>query len=853
MSSCYREIGTVQKPYQYVGHEENTYNKDFATARIRMCLAFPDAYEVGMSNIGIQILYYVVNELEGYLADRVYAPLVDMGAMLKASDQLLLSKEANRPLGDFDVIGFTLQYELCYTNVLYMLDLAKVPRRASARGENHPLVIAGGPCVFNPEPVADFFDAFIVGEGEEVIVEFLQALEAAKAAGLSRKDTLRALQTIQGVYVPSHYTAIYRDDGSFDKLERGPDAPKWVERRIIKDLDKAPYPTKPVTPAIKPIHERVSVEVQRGCTRSCRFCQAGYIYRPRRERNPNTILDIITKSVEATGIADIGLLSLSSADYSHLHPLMKEVMARFKERHLSVSLPSTRLEALEEEYLDVLKEERRSGFTIAPEAGSQRLRNVINKNFTEEEVVETARMLFRNGWQSVKMYFMIGQPTETDDDVIAIAELANTVARRVSDLPGRKAITVSVSNFVPKPHTPFQWHEQITHAEIIRKQKLVKDHIKNKGQVSFRCHSADNSLAEGLLARGDRRAAALIERAYEKGAVFDCWQDRFDLAKWLAAAAELKEESGYDIVTQGLRGRSFDERLPWHRIYSGIHPKFFKNEYAKAVYGIATEDCSFAACHECGLCNARTDVAPVVFKDRIEVIAAQPKALAATPSVEKMLRFQYAKTDAGVFLATLDLQSIFVRAFNRAGITIIFDDGMRKRPVLSMGPALPLGVSSQCELFDLKITTSLTTAEVVARVNRRLPEHLQLLTAAELEPKAPGITQVISGVSYRVRADALALDDGPPLASRVKSLTDAERIIIRRERKGREGEVRMSIVDLKCTLSSLILDADWLRFTLDAPDGQAVSPHLVLDALMGDRNSDRIRLIPVFKTGFSSR
>jgi radical SAM superfamily enzyme YgiQ (UPF0313 family) len=335
--SCYRQIGTVQKPYQYVGHEENAYRKDFAAARVRFCLAFPDAYEIGMSNVGMQILYHVVNEQDGYLADRVYAPLTDMGAMLRSTGQPLQARESAQPLAAFDAVGFTLQYELCYTNVLYMLDLAGIPRRAEDRGDGDPLVLAGGPCVFNPEPVAPFFDLFVIGEGEEAVLDVLDAIDAAKAEGLGRRETLLALSRVKGVYVPSLYVERYADDGRFVALERTPDAPRWVERRIVKDLDKAKYPTRPVTPAITPIHERVSVEIQRGCTRSCRFCQAGYVYRPRRERDPNTVLRIIEASVAATGIGDIGLLSLSSADYSHIHPLMRAVIERYRDRHLSVT------------------------------------------------------------------------------------------------------------------------------------------------------------------------------------------------------------------------------------------------------------------------------------------------------------------------------------------------------------------------------------------------------------------------------------------------------------------------------------------------------------------------------------
>lgn len=853
--TCYRDIATVQKPYQYVGHEENTYAKDFASQRLRFCLAFPDSYEIGMANVGMQIIYHVINETDGLLCDRVYAPLVDMAQLIRASGQKLQGRESARPLCAFDCVGFTLQYELCYTNILYMLDLGGIPRRAKDRSESDPLVMAGGPCVFNPEPIAAFFDFFVIGEGEEVAVEALNCLADAKEAGLSRRDTLARLSTIAGIYVPSFYHPTFNaTDGRFLELQpTHPNAPRWVERRIIQDLNAAPYPTRPVTPAITPIHERVSVEIQRGCTRSCRFCQAGYIYRPRRERNPNKILEIIEKSVAATGIQDIGLLSLSSADYSHLHPVMKQVMARYKDQHLSVSLPSTRLEALDESYLDVLKEERRSGFTIAPEAGSQRLRNVINKNFTEDEVVETARMLFRNGWQSIKMYFMIGQPTETDEDVVAIAAMANTVIRRTSDIPGRKSITVSISNFVPKPHTPFQWHQQISHAEVLRKQALVRDAIQYKDRIRFRSHSADNSFAEGLVARGDRRCADLIERAYELGAVFDCWQDKFDVALWRRAADELKIESGHDFVADGMRGRSLDERLPWHRVYCGIHPKFFKNEYIKAIYGLATEDCSFAACHECGLCTEKNRVAPIVHKQPLAVAPIPRPATDSVAASWKTFRFQYHKIDAGVFVTVLDLQTMLSRAFRRAGIIVRYDNGMRPRPQLSMGSALPLGVSSSSELFDIELATPLSPAMVIASVNQFLPQHLALKTGTIVEIQDPPLAKLIRAVTYQVRRADLrqAGMTDERFTQRLAAIQTATRIMVTRSRATRDGDERLSILNLKDSLEALHADDERLAFTLYAPGGQAVSPFVVIDALFersGGSRSDTP--IAIHKTGF---
>ncbi len=847
----YSNLESVQRPYQYVGHEENTYRKPFESAAVSMCLAFPDAYEIGMSNVGMQILYHVVNEQPDFLCDRVYAPLTDMGELLKKTGQTLLARESERPLKDFDCIGFTLQFELCYTNVLYMLDLAQIPLRSSDRKANDPLIFAGGPCVYNPEPVAPFFDFFVIGEGEEVILEVLDVLKSNSG---DRNSKLTDLGKIQGIYVPNMYQPTYSDLGRFQKLEPLDGAPKWVERRIIADLDKAAYPRKPVTPAIKPVHERVSVEIQRGCTRSCRFCQAGYIYRPRRERNPNTVLSIIESSVAATGISEIGLLSLSSADYSHIHPVMKSVIDTYKKQHLSVSLPSTRLEALEEEYLDVLKEEKKSGFTIAPEAGSQRLRNVINKNFTEEEVVETARMLYRNGWQTIKMYFMIGQPTETDADVIAIAELANSVVRKTSDIPGRRQVTVSVSNFVPKPQTPFQWHEQISADEIKRKQKLVRDHIFYKKQISFRSHAPDSTFVEGLFARSDRRYADIVELAYKNGAVFDCWQDKLDVNIWNDAAKQISEAYNVDLIHEAGRLRDLDERLPWHRIYAGIHPRFFKNEYQKAIYGIATEDCSFSSCHECGLCNEKTKVAPVIYRNPQHI---EKRARIDAKNTDEALksanyRFQHQKVGATRLLSTIDLKNLFVKAFKRANILVEYDAGIRPRPKLSNGPALPLGVISRSELFDIYLKTNLSVDEVITKTNEFLPPDLAILTGQILDHGAPGITAILKTISYKVSEYDMSKwgFSATDIANRVDHFTDASEVIVTKERKSKDGERHQSTINVRPTIESMRLIGGDLAFSMVAKDGQPASPFLVLEALLGTERSYMARETAIHKSGF---
>lgn len=864
MTSCFRDLSAVQKPYQYVGQEENAYNKDFTSAAARICIAFPDAYEIGMANVGMQIIYHTVNEQPDFMADRVYAPLVDMGALLKTQGAPLLARESQRPLRDFDCVGFTLQYELCYTNLLYMLDLAQIPLRAKDRKEGDPLVCAGGPCVFNPEPVADFLDFIVVGEGEEVILEVADTLAEGRRLKKTRAQILDQLGLIKGIYVPSWFTPEYAEDGKFKQLKATHHkAPKWVERRIIADLDKVLYPTKPVTASVKPVHDRISVEIQRGCTRGCRFCQAGYIYRPRRERNPKRVVEIIEESIKNTGNYDIGLLSLSSADYGNIHPVMKAVMDRYKKEHLSVSLPSTRLEALKEEYLDVLKEERRTGFTIAPEAGSQRMRNVINKNFTEEEVIATVKLLFANGWQNVKMYFMIGIPTETDDDVKAIAELGNAAYRAVAHLPGRKNLTISVSNFVPKPHTPFQWHEQISHSEIIRKQSLVRNTIAYPKNITFRTHSANLSFAEGIVARGDRRLSDLIERAYNLGAKFDCWQELFKLEIWQEALLQIKKETGVDLGAEGLRGRSFEEALPWHRVYCGIHPKFFKNEYNKAVYGIATEDCSFASCTECGLCNERTGVAPLV-QPKVAAVAAAPADIPVSAQLpladiqtapQALYRFQYQRIGSGVFVSPTDLQALILRSFKRSDILTVYDQGMRPRPKLSMGPALPVGISSKCELFDVVLETALSPQEIMERINSFMPSDLKILTVTKLDKADVTIASLIRSQSFQIlTSDLLSVGaESANIDGVVNSLNSKQQLVVKRLRKNKYGHTETSEINLTEHVAAArsIEEGKGVEFSLIANNGQHVSPYLIVEAILGPGNT-MVRQVQLAKTGFAS-
>lgn len=593
-------LQSVEKPARYTGGEWNSVRKDPGSVEIRFAFCFPDTYEVGMSHLGMRILYHLLNDRQDTYCERVFAPWVDMEARMRENGIPLFGLESRDPVKDFDFIGFTLQYEMSYTNIVNMLDLAGVPLYSRDRTVDHPFVCAGGPCAVNPEPLADLVDFFMLGEGEEILPEVMEAYKAWKREGVSREAFLNKIVKIEGIYVPGFYEVGYNPDGTVSGISpEGPDVPKKVRKRIIKDLDNTYFPEKVIVPYTGIVHDRVMLELFRGCTHGCRFCQAGFLYRPVRERSPEKLMELARKLAESTGYEEISLTSLSTSDYTGLKELTGKLIEEMEPKKVNLALPSLRIDSFSLDLMEKAQKVRKSGLTFAPEAGTQRLRDVINKGVTEEDLLNSVTTAFQGGWNSVKLYFMLGLPTETDEDVEGIADLGQKVVEAYMSVPREKrgkglSITISTSSFVPKPFTPFQWEPQEDMEVLKQKQKLLKSRIRSKF-ISYSWHESQVSLLEAVFARGDRRCGKLLVKAWERGCKFDSWGEHFKFEEWMKAF----EECGLDPHFYANRKRNYEEVLPWDHIDVGVTKKFLVKESEKAYKGELTQNCRLD-CSGCG-------------------------------------------------------------------------------------------------------------------------------------------------------------------------------------------------------------------------------------------------------------
>jgi radical SAM family uncharacterized protein len=587
----------VQKPARYTGGEWNSIVKDWESTDIKIALAYPDIYEIGMSNLGLSILYHLINKEPYALAERVYAPWIDMQEAMRKASIPLFSLESKRPLKDFDIIGFSLGYELTYTNVLSMLDLAGIPVLSSERGHSAPLIIAGGSCALNPEPMSDFIDLFVIGEGEEVLLELLNAFRVfKKEVGSGRTELLRHLAKIAGVYVPAFYDVSYNGDNTVSSFApKFAGIPSTVQRRMIAEL--TPVVTSPVIPYIATVHDRAMIETQRGCTRGCRFCHAGIVYRPVRERTCDEILQATAELLKNTGYNELSLLSLSTSDYSDIEKLIKAINLKFRDDNLKISLPSLRLDSFSVALMDAITAGKKTGLTFAPEAGSERLRRVINKSLSDDLIVKTLTTACEHGWNAVKLYFMLGLPTETEEDVECIVRLMRQAKAYISKECGRGLnIKISASAFVPKPHTPFQWTGQISQEDLNDRVDILRRGLKKSG-MRLTWQDPRVSHLEAVLSRGDRRLSQAIYRAWKLGAVFDAWSELFKYDIWIKAF----EDCSIDPSFYANRQRQLDEVFPWNHITTGVSTEFLKQEYINSTKETATEDCRFGRCNSCGL------------------------------------------------------------------------------------------------------------------------------------------------------------------------------------------------------------------------------------------------------------
>ena len=594
----------IEKPARYIGGEVNSVMKDKEKVDIRFAMCFPDVYEIGMSHLGIQILYDMFNRRGDTWCERVYSPWSDLDKVLREKNIPLFALESQDPVRDFDFLGITIQFEMCYTNILQILELSHIPLHASGRTAADPFVIGGGPCTYNPEPLAEFFDIFYIGEGETVYDELLDVYKSWKGSGKSRKEFLEMAAQIEGLYIPSFYDPVYNEDGTLKSFSpNNVHAPAAVKKQVVMDVTDASYPMKPVVPFIKATQDRVVLEIQRGCIRGCRFCQAGMIYRPTRERNVDKLKEYARAMLKNTGHEEISLSSLSSSDYSELKELVTFLIDEFKGKGINISLPSLRIDAFSLDVMSRVQDVRKSSLTFAPEAGSQRMRNVINKGLTEEDILDGAGQAFEGGWSKVKLYFMLGLPTETEEDMREIARLSDRVARRYYEIPkeqrnGKCQITASSSFFVPKPFTPFQWAPMCTAEEYMRRAEIVKEEFHaqlNRKSLKYNWHDAQVTVLEGVMARGDRKVGKVIEEAYRLGCLFDSWTESFRNELWIQAF----ENTGIDPSFYNLRERSEEELFPWDFIDTGVSRSFLRSEWERAVQETVTPNCR-QQCSGCG-------------------------------------------------------------------------------------------------------------------------------------------------------------------------------------------------------------------------------------------------------------
>ncbi|MFQ5720591.1 MAG: TIGR03960 family B12-binding radical SAM protein [Acidobacteriota bacterium] len=856
----------VERPPRYIGGEWNQVIKRHADTRIKIALCFPDVYEIGMSHLGYRLLYAILNRRPDMLAERAFTPWPDMQEELARAGLPLTTLETCTPISRFDVVGFSLQYELCFTNVLSTLSLGGIPLRSADRGDDDPLVIAGGPVVFNPEPVADFIDAFVIGDGEETAIELSELFVDLREAGRSRGEILEELGRMPGVYVPSLYPVRQDAATGFLIRDRSPveSVPFPVQRRILMDIESFPYPADVVVPFTEIVHDRVSVEIMRGCQVGCRFCQAGYIYRPVRERSHASVMETARASLLSTGYDEVGLTSLNSGEYPGINRLISEMMDEMVERRTAVSFSSLRASSVTDHLAKQIRRVRKTGFTIAPEAGTDRMRRVINKNISEADILSACEMAFSNGWSHIKLYFMIGQPTETWEDVEGILDVGKKCLAVGRKYQGHRArVSLSASSFIPKPFTPFQWCRMDRIESIRRKQNWLKAGCERAG-IHFKWHHPEVSRLEGVFSVGDRALCDVVEAAWRRGCSFDGWTEKLDVSAWMEAFAAC----GVDPEVYLARDFGPEDALPWDHLDIGVTRKFLAKELEKALAVHDEETCGGDKCYGCapvasactgflhgrrtgetffGGVGARGPVSAAVPGGSVRLPAFQPHAPAdparpapsiapaadATEDEPAVYRYRACFTKLGPlrFLSQLDMARLLARGFRRAGVPLAYSQGFHPMPKMAFGPALPVGIASEGEYLDFETTRFVRHTEFVERVNRFLPSGVRFTAAVPLPRRTVSLSKAINRVVYGARPAGRL----PRVSHRaVEDLLAARSIpyLRVREQKRKTVDLRPFVADIEVNGG-----AD-LRLEFHMNNGQTAKPHEVLDVLCGEGSAD---------------